>query len=326
MRPKKTKRFLDRKMNNSHTRLFFFFLFGIFGAVSLLFPQPDFAAAPPVKSGTLAGSFVVKDGGVMAGGQVLLYRADDGPPPLYVKYTRVPDTIIQIDAGNNFAAAVPVGEYYLLAVKRRSGEILGPPTEGDYGFRLMDGNGEWKAFAMREGEHLDLGALIVKFKGKREKSAGGVTTITGTLRDMEGKEVEHGMVFAFSTPQMQGNRPQFLSDKTSFDGQYILHVDGGATYYLLARDTLGGGQVAEGKTIGVYGNPEPTGITVQAGETVQGIDIVVSRMRHRGPVMPDDSGREPDPVQQRSTGPSWLPSTLPGSLQEDNLLEKKGAD
>lgn len=311
------------KRNNRRSFIVFVHLFALCFWASSVLPELGSASPPPAQYGSVAGSFKVKDGGTMAGGQVSFFRADDGPPPLYAKYTRVPDQIIEIDAGNSFAAVLPAGEYYLLAVKRRSGERLGPPTEGDYGFRLMDTRGEWKAFAIREGEHLDLGTLEVKFKGKREKAVQAATTITGIIRDTEGKPVEHAVVFAFSTPRMQGNRPLFLSSRTVLDGKYILHVDGGATYYLLARDLLGGGQVAEGEIIGTYGQPVPAGISVLVGETVKGIDIVVSRMGHRGPVVPGTS-KELDPAKQQSKRPSWLPSSLPGSLPQGNILEKTG--
>lgn len=325
MHPQKRERHWKR--NRRQNYLFLVPLFVICLAWTLLAPHPGSAATqPPVKAGSVGGSFIVKDGGTMTGGQVLFYRADDGPPPLYAKYTRVPDQIIQIDAGNSFAAILPVGEYYLLATKRRSGEKLGPPMEGDYGFRLMDGKGEWKSFAIRVGQHLDLGTLVVKFKGKREKSAKAATAITGVIRDTEGKAVEHAVVFAFPTPQMQGNRPQFLSYRTGPDGKYILHVDGDTTYYLLARGFLGGGQVAEGEVIGTYGKPVPAGITVKSGETVKGVDIMVSMMGHRGPVVTDSSGKEPDPAKQRSKMPAWLPPTLPGSLLEDNIPEKAGGN
>lgn len=292
------------------------------GSIAFSAPLSSPSHTPPkIKTGTVTGRFVVQSGGSMSGGTVMLYNADTGPPPLIAQYKRVPTRIVGIDQDSAFQATMPVGTYYLAAVKRNSGRQFGKPLPGDYSFRYYKPDSlELDTLSINEGERIDLGTLEAHpWQEHRMDTRQSSTAIEGTLTDMEGRPIENALVFAFSTPRMQGNRPKFISEKTGKDGRYSLMIAGDATYYLMARDKMGGGQLQEGEIIGVYGTQKPVGVAIKTGETVKGIDFKVARMERRGPADTVGSGKEPDPTGQVSRNPSMLPSANPPG----SLLEKK---
>ncbi|MHB8789399.1 MAG: hypothetical protein ACYDBT_05910 [Desulfobulbaceae bacterium] len=290
-------------------------------------PPPPPSASPDVKTGIVTGRFVVQGGGSMAGGKVMLYNSKAGPPPNIALYKRVPSLIVEIDSEEGFQGTLPVGKYYLVAIKRNSGKHFGRPQQGDYSFRYSKpGSRELNQFSIKEGDRFDFGTLEAHpWQESRMDAMSVSTAIEGTLTDMEGKPVENVLVFAFTTPRMQGRRPKFISEKTEKDGKYSLMIAGDATYFLMARDTMGGGQLREGETIGVYGTPTPVGVAIKTGEIVKGINFKVTKMKHRGPVETESSEQEPDPTEQGSQNPSLRPLTLPGTQLEKSSPEKAGS-
>lgn len=246
-------------------------------------PQSSTPKEMPFKTGTVSGRFVVKDEIPAAVGQILFYSAEPGQSPRLSQFMRVPDLIVDTDYDGYFFAELPEGEYYLTAIKRNSGKMLGKPEKGDHYFRLRkEHSEELEILSVTEGNQIFLGNLAaVPWGNKKINTPQGRTVIKGTLLDVEGKPVEHGIIFAFSTPQMQGSRPEFVSSQTGKEGKYILKIAGGHTYYLMARDVLGGGQLAEGAIIGIYGDKAPSAVKIASGETIEGLDIVVTRMMRR---------------------------------------------
>jgi len=262
-----------------------FFYCGISLAQSDL-PAPIDPAAELAKTGTVSGRIIVKDGGSMAGGNVLFYSVEQGPPPKKNKYIRVPSLVGEIGPDGSFSVELPVGRFYFSAVKRNSGEKYGKLQKGDYRLSLKDeNNSAFKEFSLTEGQHIDLGILeaIPKQNWSVKPFMDTLTTIEGSLLNMDGNPVTNGVVLGYSTPRMQGQRPLFVSNFTGIDGKYTLRVAGGSTYYLMAREILGGGKLEVGEIIGVYGEYEPVGVSVKAGEAVGGINITVSRVQPRNP-------------------------------------------
>ena len=310
-------------------RIFLFLFFSLCCQGNHVFAQSSSAAPGQVKTGTVTGIFVVKDGGRMSGGQILFFSADNGPPPHFSLYTRIPSFIGIIKEGNYFKVTLPVGRYYLRAIKRISGKNFGPPLEGSYIFSFKDEKRTWKTFTIKEGEQINLGPLEAFFRPGKTRFLPGKTTIEGTIRDINGAPVANGYVFAFATPRMLGKRPEFVSNRTGKDGKYTLKIPSNAannTYYLMARDVMGGGQIKEDGIIGFYGNARPMGVSIQLGEAIRGKDILVAKMGHRGPDLKPGEEKNVDFRNIGSKKPSVLPTTGKGLQQNTNEKEDSEAD
>jgi len=260
-------------MKNSALPFFFFMLC----FVSVAFAQS-------VNKGIIAGQLMIKGGGPLAGGQVLLFNDASGPPPSQVKYWRVPDYITQIDEGGRFSIELPAGKYYLGAIKRISGEKIGPPADGDYVFTNADEKGSPKSYVVKNGEKIELGVIseAVPFQKRAVIPGAEITAIEGAVFNTEGKMVEGALVSAQLTPLSTGRHPLFTSERTGKDGHYILKVHDGGNYYLRVRSMHDKGPPAAGEMVGAYGGKEPRAVAVKKGQIIRGIDITVVQFMGRG--------------------------------------------
>jgi hypothetical protein len=224
-----------------------------------------------LKTGTLSGQIMIKGGGPMSGGTVFFFNEKSGPPPSATRYWRVPTDAFKVDDIGKFIAVLPTGEYYMGASKKLSGELLGPPQEGDLFFISQDAKGNPKLHTVAAGEVVDLGVIseAVPFSRKMLETK-GITSIEGTIRDTKGDPVKGILVFAFSAPTMVG-RPLFVSDRSDNDGKYLLRLYGGGTYYLRARVNYGGGPPSADQVMGIYGDGQP--LTIKTGEVKKDTDI-----------------------------------------------------
>jgi hypothetical protein len=236
-----------------------------------------------IKTGAVAGRIMIKDGGTMAGGQVMFYDALAGPPPLPDKYERTPDISRDIDADGKFIVELPEGKYYMGAIKRLSGERIGPPQEGDYIFRSVDEEGRPKEYIVKAGSLLNVGTIseAAPLKAKDPSKRVVTTAIEGVIIDMDGNPVEDAVVIAFVNPSMNG-KPLFLSYKTDKDGKYILPLTEG-TYYLRVRNSFTSGPPVPGQIVGYYGDGKPAPVSAKEGEITKGIDFKVIMFPGRGP-------------------------------------------
>lgn len=224
-------------------------------------------------AGSISGKVMIKDGVPMADGLVYIFNDGAGPPPsLDFKYWRVPDEIVKIDAEGKFIAALSDGKYYLGAIKRKSGDDIGPLQEGDLFLPIL-GEGASRLHLVINGSTTDIGIVTGALPYNKTKIAtGGITAIEGQITDSRGKPVENAMVFAFTSPAMLG-KPLFISEKTGKDGKYILRVDQGGIFYLKIRNVYGGGTMKAGEIMGSYGRERPVAVEVKTGATVNGINI-----------------------------------------------------
>lgn len=234
-----------------------------------------------VKRGTISGQIMSKSGGPMAGGTVFFFNDASGPPPSSSRYWRVPDEAFEVDNNGRFTAELSEGKYYLGAIRKLTGEPIGPPQEGDLFFISQDKTGKPKQHVLKKGETMDIGIVAEAAPFSRATLAKeGITSVEGAILDAEDKPVEGVLVFAFMTQNMVG-RPLFISDKTGRDGRYLLRVYEGGKYYLRVRSNYGGGPPAEGEIMGVYRDNEP--VVVKTGESKKGVNIKASKFPGRGP-------------------------------------------
>jgi hypothetical protein len=263
----------------------FFCIFFLCGAVS----------AQGIKTGTVSGQLMLKAGGPMSGGQVFFFNDASGPPPSWVKYWRVPDYTTQIDEGGKFSIELPAGKYYLGAIKRISGERIGPPADGDYFFASADEKGSPKPYVVKNGEKIELGVVseAVPFQKRAVIPGAEITAIEGAVFNTEGKTVEGALVSAQLTPLNTGRHPLFTSERTGKDGHYILKVHDGGNYYLRVRSMHDKGPPAAGEMIGAYGGKEPRTVVIKKGQIIRGIDITVVQFIGRG------AEKEQSPPEQR---------------------------
>jgi len=244
---------------------------------------PPVQEQPKIKKGTISGRVMLKEGGPLAGGRVLFFDSATGPAPEPDRFDRAPDIVRPIDEDGRFSVEIPVGKYYLGALKRVSGENIGPPSDGDYIFRSVDKKGRMKLYVIKQGGRVDVGTL----KGAAPLKLGDIpdrtldTTIEGAVYDAEGRPVAGAVVVAFLNPALQ-SKPLYVSGKTGADGIYVLHVVEG-TYYLKARNTFSSGPPEPGQIVGFYGEGTPEAIAVKAGEAKKGVDFKVVLFPGRGP-------------------------------------------
>lgn len=256
--------------------------------MALLMIMPFFygsriGAATDLKPGTVTGRVLVKGGTPLSWGEIMLYDAAAGPPPMPEKYDRIPDIIRIIDADGMFKVDMPPGRYYLGAIKRMSGERSGPPREGDYVVKDRDAKGRPKEYIVKPGQLYDIGTIsgAVPLRTQDISERAVTTAIIGKVTDTEGKPVANAVVLAFVSPAPKG-RPLFLSEKTDSDGAYVLRLTAG-TYYLRVRDSSQNGPPEPGQIVGSYGEGTPAPVVVKEGGIVKGIDFRVVLFGGRGP-------------------------------------------
>ena len=259
---------------------------------SIAFAAEERPPAAEVKTGAITGTIMITGAGPLKDGQVMLYDAAAGPPPMPFKYERTPDIAKELDAEGRFKVELPPGKYYLGAIKRLSNERIGPPQTGDYVFRSLDEKGNPKEYLVQSGIVLDIGTVsAAPLKPERLLSHAVTTSIEGFVKGKGGKPVADAVVAAFVTPAMQG-KPLFVSEKTGKDGQYVLRVPPG-TYYLRARNVFASGPPQEGQIVGYYGEGDAVPVAVKEGERKKGTNINVVLFPGRGPFSETNPQKSP---------------------------------
>lgn len=178
------------------------------------------------------------------------------------------------DADGFFEAALPAGTYYMLARLRQGPGGVGPLRTGDF-IGYFPGN----PVKLGDGETARLVIPVLEVPEKVDLLAGelfGRTGIRGRILDTGGVPVAGARAVLYDDPQMF-NRPLYVSLPAAADGSYLLSFPYGGTYYLAARDSLGGAP-GPGDLYGTYDATPDHAVTVETGETLRGVDIVVEEM------------------------------------------------
>jgi hypothetical protein len=235
------------------------------GLVGSIDQRPE--VTPFVETGVAGRLFA--DGRPLAGATVYLYTDLTGSLK-GMGYAMAGPT----GADGYFEVAVPAGTYYLVARQRQSGAGVGPLRAGDFmGYypnnpiRVSAGQVAKVAVPMLEvPEKVDAlqGALF------------GENSIRGHILDAEGKPVAGARAMLYDDPQMF-NRPLYVSAPTGADGAYVLSFPHPGTYYLAARDTLGGAP-GPGELYGTWDGTSDHSLEVDKGQALTGLDIVVEEM------------------------------------------------
>jgi len=173
-----------------------------------------------------------------------------------------------------FEVPLPSGTYYLVARMRQSGGPVGPLRAGDL-FGYYPGN----PIQVAEGQMVRVHIPLIEVPENVSRHADtlfGHTRIRGRVLDVEGKPVA-GIKALLYVDSAMLDRPLYVSQPTGTDGTFILSFPEGGTYYLAARDKLGG-TPAPGELYGRYQGGGDASIHVVSGKEKSGVEIRVEEV------------------------------------------------
>jgi len=228
-------------------------------------PPPE--VSDPFVSTGLAG-LALHEGKPLAGATIFVYT-DLSSRLKGMGYVMAGPT----DAAGAFEASLPPGTYYLLARQRHGGSV-GPLRAGDF-IGYYPGN----PLTVHEGEVARVTIPVLEVPERVERLTGnlfGGTAVHGRILDPEGHPVAGVRAVLYDDPRML-DRPLFVSHPSAVDGSYVLSFPAGGTYYLGARDTLGGAP-GQGELFGTYDASPDHSLRIGTNEVLRGIDIVVEKM------------------------------------------------
>jgi hypothetical protein len=247
----------------------FSFLFFLF---FLAIPLTASAQQPP--QGAVKGRVAVAGdiGGLR--GVAALWDVASGKVPDPRRYILVPAAVAPLSADGRFELKATPGEYYLGAIVRTTiGPVVGPPRPGDRVMMSPDAQGGSLKIEIEGGETLDVGLqqggwIYEGFAPEADLA------LTGVVRDVDGKPVSGLLVFAFADAAMS-TQPVAVSERTGGDGIYLLRLNRSRPVFLRARESYGGGPLAGGGYVGVYGGRDPRPVTPPEKGLMTGLDIQV---------------------------------------------------
>ena len=174
-----------------------------------------------------------------------------------------------------FEAEIPPGTYYLVARKRNSGAFMGPLRDGDY-FGFYPAN----PLQIKEGELSQIAIAMLEVPEKVTRLADslfGETSISGKVVDADGTPVAGIRVLLYNDPMML-NRPLYVSQPSADDGSFVISFPTGGSYFLAARDVLGG-PPGPGQLYGRYlGSPDGS-LRLRSGDKLSDIVLTVEQMQ-----------------------------------------------
>lgn len=179
------------------------------------------------------------------------------------------------DVDGYFEVELPAGTYYLLARLRQGRDgMAGPLRAGDF-IGYLPGN----PLRVEEGQVSSVTIPMLVVPEKVDQLAAtlfGQTAVQGRVLRRDGSPAAGVRAVLYDDPQML-NRPLYVSQPTAADGSYSLSFPHGGTYYLAARNTLGGAP-APGELYGTFDGSPDHSLRIAEGERKVGIDIVVEEM------------------------------------------------
>lgn len=222
-------------------------------------------------AGTLGGT-VSWEGKGVEGVQVKLYL-DAESAFRGMGYAAAPPTDERGAFGFEF---LPESAYYVVARKRGAGLGPGPLAEGDlYGYYIDN------PVQVRAGTAVEI-ALELVSKGREVGNADGRprpsgTRVAGRITDGAGAVVRGVYAFAYEEKVMAHKKPAFISQEVDAQGRYVINLSRGGTFYIGARSAYGDSP-GKGEWYGRYDGTPDHRVTVEAGASAAGIDILVERV------------------------------------------------
>ncbi|PLX80699.1 MAG: hypothetical protein C0616_07340 [Desulfuromonas sp.] len=178
------------------------------------------------------------------------------------------------DDGGLVEAELPAGTYYLLARKRLSGQGVGPLRSGDF-VGYYPGNPVRIESGKVSRIHLPLLEVPEKVDSLQASLFGG-TTLQGVIVNAAGIPVSGARAVLYRDAQML-NRPLAVSQPTAVDGEFIISIPDGGTYFLAGRNTIGGAP-GPGELFGTYDGTPDHSLKVERGGSLKGLEIIVEEM------------------------------------------------
>jgi hypothetical protein len=173
-----------------------------------------------------------------------------------------------------FELALSEGRYYLVVRARQNGMMAGPLRVGDlFGYHPNN------PIFVNQGEVTRVNVPVIEVPEKvdrYESSLFGNTSISGRILDQSGTPVAGVRALLYDDPSML-NRPLYVSQPTTANGQFILSFPSGGTYFLAARNELGG-TPAPGELYGRYDGSEDHSISVETGKALKDVEIKVEEV------------------------------------------------
>jgi hypothetical protein len=207
--------------------------------------------------GTLKGTVYAKDK-PYTNAIVSFFDKSGGPPPIVGSARRVPEAIDRSNPKGEFSLKLLPGTYYMGALQRELKQGFGPPRDGEEYFFMRDAQGKLREFVIETKKVNDAGRVDGMPPGAFHEFSEFIT-IEGTVTSDSGKPLAGALVTL--KDNVDAPRPKFISHATGADGVFSIKVPPGK-YYLVGRESVGGGKPGIGAFIGSYGKTNPLGEAV----------------------------------------------------------------
>jgi len=204
--------------------------------------------------GTVKGTAYVKDK-PYTNAIISFFDKNGGPPPIIGSGRRVPEAIDRSNDKGEFSTKLLPGTYYMGTIQRDIKQGFGPPRDGEEYFFMRDDKGKLREFTIETKQVHDAGRVNGQPPGAFEEFVNFIT-IKGKVTNDEGKPLAGVLVTLKDS--MDAPRPKFISHPTGGDGSFAIKVPPGK-YFIVGRESVGGGKPGIGTFIGSYGKTDPLG-------------------------------------------------------------------
>lgn len=222
----------------------------------------------PVAGYGITGTVHDELGAPLSGAVVYGYQsAADG-------FKGMPGVFTRTREDGTFHLRVRKGTFFVLARKRVSGDLFGPTLPGDR-FGFYPGNPVSLAEGRGKGVRIDTQPR----QAMQEKLGDAYAPVPAILLrarmvDGAGRPAAGVRLLAYRNEGMTGT-PAFVSSRSGNDGSVALEVAGEGTYFLLARENLGG--PADGERYGKFMGTKDHSVKVTRDGAAGTVEIVVER-------------------------------------------------
>lgn len=216
----------------------------------------------------ITGTVYDERGNPLSGAAVYAYKsAADG-------FKGMPGVFTRAREDGTFHLRVRKGTFFVLARKRGSGELFGPTLPGDR-FGFYPGNPVTLAEGRGKGVRIDAQPRQeVREKLGDAYAPAPAIVLRARVVDGAGRPAAGVRLLAYRNEGMTGF-PAYVSSRSGNDGSVALEVAEEGTYFLLARENLGG--PAEGELYGKFTGTKDHSVKVTREGVTGTVEIVVGR-------------------------------------------------